>query len=339
MEDVAGREHPGWHQYAPPRGLARLREAILEKVRSENRLPAEADGLLVTAGATGALSAALGALLDPGEEVLVLAPYWPLIPGIVRAWGGEPVEVPFYDRVGTPQEAAQALGPRAGARTVGLYVSTPSNPTGRVLSREILEGIARFARERDLWILSDEVYEAYVYRGQHVSIGELAPERTLTVFSFSKTYAMAGNRVGYLVGPPEAVDRILRVATHTVYCAPAAGQIAALRALERGRSWLEEVRARFQATGEEVARRLGVDPPQGSTFLFLDIRQRLDERGPVGFLEDALEAGLAVAPGSACGRDYAHWIRICYTVVPPADALEAAAILARLLGRAGRPGG
>jgi aspartate/methionine/tyrosine aminotransferase len=333
MEDLAVAEHPGMHRYCETRGIAPLVDAIVEKVRSRNRLPCERESVLVAAGATGALASAISQLTEPGEEVLILAPFWPLIRGIVQAQRATPVEVPFYDRVDSPSAAVEAVEERLGDRSVALYLSTPSNPTARLIPRAWLEALAELARRRDLWLLSDEVYEDFVYQGEHCSIGQFAPERTLSVYSFSKAYGMAGNRVGYLVGPPTAVAEALKVSTHTSYHAPTAGQIAALRALESGGPWLCMAREAYRAAGEQVARILGVPPPEGSCFLFLDVRAHLRERKLLGFLEDCLEDGVVLSPGSSSGQDYPDWVRLCFTAAPPDRAVEAARLLAKRLGR------
>jgi aspartate/methionine/tyrosine aminotransferase len=332
MEDLRESDHPGLHRYSETQGLRAMVDAILEKVRARNGIACERRSVLVTAGATGALGAALGMLAAPGEEVLILAPYWPLIRGIVQAFRATPVEVPFYDRVDSAEAAVEAVRERMTGRTVALYVSTPSNPTGRVLPRAWLEALAELARREDLWLLSDEVYEDYVYRGEHFSIAAAAPERTLTVFSFSKAYGMAGNRTGYLVGPPEAVAAAQKISTHTFYAAPTAGQVAGLRALREGAPWVARARACYREVGDEAARALGLAPPEGSTFLFLDVREHLDERGVWGFLEDCLADGVALAPGPSCGSDYATWVRLCYTAAPPDVVRGAVARLAARLG-------
>jgi N-succinyldiaminopimelate aminotransferase len=332
MEDLASEAHPGLHRYADTQGVAPLVEAVVEKLGARNGIACEREQVLVTGGATGGLAAAVGACVAPGEEVLILAPYWPLIRGIVQSWRAEPVEVPFFDRVDSPEAAVAAVRARASERTVALYVSTPSNPTGRVIPGDQLEALADWARREGLWILSDEVYEDYVYEGEHVSIGRFAPERTLSVFSFSKAYAMAGNRVGYLAGPADAVAAARKVATHTVYHPPTAGQVAALAALEGGDAWLERARDSHRAAGREAARALGLPPPEGGTFLFLDVGPRLDERGLWGFLEDCLEDGILLAPGASCGVDYADWVRLCFTAAPPEAIATAVGRLAKRLG-------
>jgi N-succinyldiaminopimelate aminotransferase len=333
MEDLTVAGHPGMHRYCATGGNPALVDAIVEKVRSRNRLPCERESVLIAAGATGALASAISPLVEPGEEILILAPFWPLIRGIVQAQRAKPVEVPFYDRVDSASVAVEAVEERLGERSVALYLSTPSNPTARLIPGAWLEALAELARRRDLWLISDEVYEDFVYGGEHCSIGQFAPERTLSVYSFSKSYGMAGNRVGYLVGPPAAVAEALKVATHTYYHAPTAGQIAALRALEGGGTWLREAREAYRVVGGEVAGILGVPPPQGSCFFFLDVGAHLHERKLLGFLEDCLEDGVVLSPGSSSGADYRDWVRLCFTAVPPDRTIEAAHLLAKRLGR------
>ena len=201
MEALRVAEHPGMHRYCETAGLPPLLEALVEKLRARNRLAVGREDVLVTAGATSGISCAVAALTDPGEEVLILAPFWPLVRGIVRSQRAVPVEVPFFDRVHSAGDAVAAIEERLSPRSVALYFSNPSNPSGRVLPRAWLEALAELARRADLWVISDEVYEDYVYRGEHASFATLAPERTISVFSFSKAYGMAGNRVGYLAAP------------------------------------------------------------------------------------------------------------------------------------------
>jgi N-succinyldiaminopimelate aminotransferase len=334
MEDLSEADHPGLARYVETGGIAALVDATLSKLRERNGLAVERAGLLVTAGATSGLACAVSALCDPGEEVLILAPFWPLIRGIVRSQRATPVEVPFFDRVHTLDAALAALDARRTSRTVALYFSNPSNPSGRVLPPEWLEGFAAWARRHDLWILSDEVYEEFVYAGAHVSTARFAPERTVSAFSFSKSYGMAGNRVGYLAGPPAVIVEAHKVSVHSAYHAPTASQLAALRALEGGAEWVKAARESYARVGREAASRLGVASPEGSCFLFVDAAARLDARGLPGFLADCFADGVVLAPGASSGEAYGSFVRLCYTVLPPPDALEGVARLARRLGRA-----
>jgi N-succinyldiaminopimelate aminotransferase len=331
MEDLSVEQYPGMHRYVDTRGVPELVDALVEKVRARNQLSCERENILVCAGATGALSCAVGATLRPGDEVLILAPFWPLIRGIVQSFGGVPVEVPFYDRVDSAESAVEAVRERLSSATVALYVSTPSNPTGRVLPESWLVALAEFAQAENLWLLSDEVYEDFVYTGSHFSMGRVAPERTISVYSFSKAFGMAGNRTGYLVGPREAADEARKLVTHTFYSAPTAGQLAGLRALEGGAGWIEHARNSYHAVSQRAASTLNVPEPEGSTFFFIDVSSQLDERGIQGFLEDCFEDGVMVAPGQSSGQAYAGWIRLCYTALPPEQVSEALALLAARL--------
>ena len=164
-------------------------------------------------------------------------------------------------------------------------------------------------------------------------MGRFAPERTVSVYSFSKSYAMAGQRVGYVAGPRVAIENARKLGTHIYYHAPTIAQHTALAALEGGADWLEAAHAQDREVGRAAAERLGLPAPEGSTFLFLDVRDRLDDRGVPGLLEDCFAEGVLVAPGASCGRDYADWIRLNYTAAPGDQVLEAADRLARVLAR------
>jgi N-succinyldiaminopimelate aminotransferase len=333
MQDLREDDFPGLHRYTETGGMPRLVDAVAQKLRERNRLAVERAELLVTAGATSGLACAVAALCDPGEEVLILAPFWPLIRGIVRSQRATPVEVPFFDRVASIDAALAALDARVSARSVALYFSNPSNPSGRLLAPDWLEALAGWARRHDLWILSDEVYEEFVYRGEHVSTARFAAERTLSAFSFSKSYGMAGNRVGYLAGPAALIAEVHKVSLHSAYHAPTAAQLAALRALEGGAEWVKSARESYAQVGREAAALLGLPAPEGSCFLFVNAARRIDARGLAGFLADCFADGVVVAPGASSGEAYASFVRLCYTVLPPEAALEGVARLARRLGR------
>ncbi len=259
MEDLREADFPGLHRYGPTGGIAALADAIVQKLGEKNRLAVARDQVLVTAGATSGLACAVAALCDPGEEVLICAPFWPLIRGIVRAQHATPVEVPFFDRVASSAEALAALDAKRTGRTVALYFSNPSNPTGRVLPPDQVEALATWARRHDLWILSDEVYDEFVYCAEHASTARFAPERTLSAFSFSKSYGMAGNRAGYLVGPAAVIAEAHKVSVHSAYHAPTAAQLAALRALEGGADWVKNARESYAQVGREAAALLGLE--------------------------------------------------------------------------------
>lgn len=335
MEDLHEEDYPDLNRYTEPRGLPSLVDAFLDRRRARTGEVLERRNVVVTGGATSGLFDTVAALVSPGDEVLLLAPYWPLVAGIVRILGATPVPVPFFDRVEGAADAIALLDAARTARTVALYVNSPNNPTGRVLPPPVVEAITGWARGRDLWILADEVYEDCLFRGEHLPPGLLAPERTVSHYSFSKAYGMAGFRCGISTGPAAVADQMLKVHTHTVYSTQTASQVAALRALgPDGDAWQENARASYRETAERAASRLGVAPPDGSTFLFVDVARHLDERGLEGFLERCAARGLFAAPGPSFGPFPTH-LRVCFTSVPPDVALRGLDILANLVGRDG----
>ena len=333
LQDFTVDEHPGMHRYAPPQGLKELIDAVVDRSRGRTGLPVESEDVLVSAGATGGLGAVAGAILEPGDEVLILAPYWPLISGIVRSFRGRPVAVPFVGEVDSPESSVEAVERYLTDRTVALYISTPNNPTGRVIPPPWIEALVDWSGRHDLWLLFDEVYEDVLFDGEHCYGRPFAPDRSFSAHSFSKAYGMAGNRCGYVVGPASVMGDLRKVSTHTFYSTPTASQMAGARAL-RGQadSWQASALAQYRDLGYRAADRLGVDRPDGSTFLFLDVSERLDHRGLMGFLEDCVDRGLFLAPGPSFGPYPTH-VRLCFTSAEPEIVERGVGVLADLLGR------
>ena len=334
MEDLTVERHPGMHRYAQPQGLPPLVEALARRHGERTGVATEPAQILVAAGATGALGAVCGAVLEPGEEVLLLAPYWPLISGIVQAARGVPVAVPFFgEGTDDPRAAVERVRGHLTERTVAVYWNSPNNPTGRAIPSAALEALVAWAAAENLWILADEVYEECVFRGEHRYAASLEPERTFSVHSFSKAYGMAGNRCGWVVGPPDTMDQVRKVSTHAFYSTPTASQLAALAAVSGpGEAWAARARGLYRELGDEAAETLGLEPPDGSTFLFLDVAHHLDDRGLEGFLEACVDRGLFLAPGPSFGPYPTH-VRVCYTAAPPDVIERGIGVLAEVLGR------
>lgn len=330
MEELRSEAGSELHRYAPPAGLPRLIDALVERHQNRGER-VDRDQVLVAAGATGALAAVMGALLEPQEEVLILAPYWPLIEGIVRSFRGVPVVVPFLGEVHSALEAREAVAAKTSNRTAVLYISSPNNPTGKVIPPAWIEGLVEWARERNLWVVSDEVYEDYVYEGKALACRPLAPERSFSVHSFSKAFGMAGYRCGYVTGPATVMPAVAKLATHTFYSTPTPAQVAAQRALEpAGQGWLEEARKRYREIGNRAADRLKVARPEGGTFLFIDVSRALDGEDLSGFLERCADEGVFLAPGPSFGPYPAH-VRLCFTAALPEVTLRGVERLASLL--------
>jgi aspartate/methionine/tyrosine aminotransferase len=330
---------PALYRYGAITGLDALKRALAEHLAARDRGPAGIDPgrhVLVAAGATHAIYCGLRAALDPGDEVLVVAPYWPLAVGVVRAAGAVPVEVPLTDRLyAEPSlDPAAVLAQAMTPRTRAVYIISPNNPDGYVFGPEQLEAIARLAVARDLWVLSDEVYADYVYEGRHASIARLPgmAERTLSAFSLSKSHALAGARVGFLVAPERVVSLARRVATHTVFNVPVIAQRVALAALEGGDDWMGGARSAYRKVRDATLAALAgsgvrAPAPHGGSYVFIDFAPVLGDRPLKELLERAIDAGVLLAPGDGCGEAYGRWARLCFTSVPP-ERLEVG--LARL---------
>lgn len=335
LERIDWAQVPEIYRYSHPFGLSELLEAVAEKLRRKNGIAAEAEWVQITCGATHALFCAAHTVLDPGDEVLVLAPFWPLIPGVLGAAGARAVQVPCFDRLyRDPALDLRALLEACRTpKTRAIYFSNPNNPDGKVLEPHHLEALAEFCRDRDLWALADEVYEDYLYDGRtHRSLAALPgmAERTVTAFSFSKSYAMAGQRLGYAVGAPEVMRCLRRVCNHSVYNVSASMQYAALQALRHGDSFLEESRRLY-----DIARRVMVEGlsgrvpvPEGGAYVFLELGS---EAAMWDLVHRALDRGVVLAPGEAFGEEYRHCVRICFTALPEEGIRRAAAILRELL--------
>ncbi|HZY02879.1 MAG TPA: pyridoxal phosphate-dependent aminotransferase [Anaeromyxobacteraceae bacterium] len=335
-EAQRGQDHPRLHNYSPVQGEPVLLDAIQARLASRFGERMERDAIQVMVGATCGLAVVVDTILDPGDEVIVLAPYWPLIRGIVASRGAVPVEVPFFDRLGTPGFDPEAAVARAiGPRTAALYLNTPNNPTGRVLADETVDALGGLARRHGLWIVTDDVYEdlCYVEPSPPAWTRPALRDRTIANHSLSKSYAMAGARVGYTHGPPAVMQAIRGVQTFKTYCAPRPFQLAAARVLAEGDAWLAETRARYAEAGRRAAEALGLPAPQAGSFLFFDAsRWFRPGEGLAGFLERCAEAGVLLTPGPAAGAAYETWVRLCYTAVSPEDLGEALARLRGVLG-------
>lgn len=321
---------PRLHNYAPVQGEPELLQAIIGKVQRRSGVTLDSENVQVMAGATGAMGVICNALFDAGDEVIIPAPFWPLIRGAVRARGGIAVEVPLFTRLTEPGfDPVATLESAITPRTCAIYLNAPHNPTGRVLSEQALAGIAQLADEHNLWIISDEVYED-VWFGDTPPMSTFArPDmaaRTIATHSVSKAYGLAGARVGYTHGPREVMQVIRGVQTFYSYCAPRPMQFGAAQALAKGDAWLATMRETYGRAARAAAHALEIPEPEGGTFLFFDMKPFM--RGAdtlTDVLERCLDAGVMLTPGTACGTDFGSWARLCFTSVTEPelhDALE-----------------
>ena len=268
--------------YLPTTGVPRLRELLTEKIRTRNAVPiGSPDEVVPTNGGTHGIWAVMHALFEPGDEMVVSDPEWPATMAIAIAAGAKPVPVRLHESLGFRwdlDELERALTPK----TKAIYVNSPNNPTGGVLTRADLERIAAMAEERDLWILSDEAYEDIIYKGEHVSIASMPGmyERTIPIYTFSKSYAMTGLRLGYFAINDETLRaRAIKVVAYTTSNVNSVTQYGGIGALEGPQDYVQrfrdELKARrdlFYAGLADAAHGiLSGSPPDGAFYAFVRI--------------------------------------------------------------------
>jgi aspartate/methionine/tyrosine aminotransferase len=330
--------HPGFHRYCDTFGVAALRDALVEKLRNDNHLDVTRNNVLVTAGATNALSAIVQSLVDDGDDVLLLSPFWPFFRGMVKMAGGNAVEVPLYTALyGAPQMDVRSLLERAlTPRTVAVYLNTPNNPSGKVLTRGQIETVAAFAREHALWLISDEAYDGMTFDGrEHVSPASLpgAAERTIAVYTFSKVYMFAGLRLGYAVADEEVIRTVNKAMVHQLYSPSTLAQQMMVDAVRTRAAWSRAFVDDCARIRDEVAAALRVDAPlpDGAYYFFFPAGAYLRGRSYDGVIEALLDAGVSVAPGGDFGADFGEWIRVCFAGESPQRVLEGVQRLNRVL--------
>jgi len=323
LDRVATRMPREQYGYVNPNGLEELRAAVAERCAREGLPGLDANHVHVTAGGSNALYVTVATWVQPGDEVLVCAPFWPMIKGMVQAVGGVPIEVPFYPAVRRGEDLCTLLGRYVTPRTVAVYVTNPNNPCGTVLQPAQVQEVANFAQAHGLWVIADEAYHHYVYEGsRHVFLASLPgmSERTATIFTVSKSYALAGTRVGFIVGSPKWLDVARRVFTHAVYNVPMFSQLTALAAIEEGEPWIEETRAIYATAADTVRRTRDAEfgPAQGGGYVFADLAGDLAGKPAMAYLLELLREGVCISPGDAFGSEFGNHVRVCFTSVPQA---------------------
>ncbi|MEQ1792854.1 MAG: pyridoxal phosphate-dependent aminotransferase [Nitrospira sp.] len=310
--------------YTENAGLRALRDAIVSKLARRNHIEADADSIFVTPGATYGVAVTLGCLINPGDEVLVPDPGYPNFAAAVRHYGGV---VKFYtlrEEMGFCPDLTE-LEALISPATKVMIVNSPGNPTGAVIDAGLMEQLVQLTRDRGLWLLSDEVYETYVYGCRHVSpMSYSGSDHVVGLYSFSKSYNITGLRVGYVVTRHPALRRALLNAQELyISCAPSISQMAALQALTAGDAYLDAMRTAYQQKRDLVMRALGPYAgrcPDGAFYLLVNI-------GFTGLHSDDFadrllrDQHVVVAPGATFGPTSDKYIRIAFT--PGADKLQA----------------
>ena len=293
--------------YTPNCGVPALREALAEKFKRENQIDCTPADIMVTSGASEALFLAIAALVDRGEEVLVGDPSFLSYAELARLVGARPVSVPLDENLRMTPEAIQE---RITDKTRMIIINSPSNPTGSVQTKEQMKAIAEIADDEDIALLSDEVYEHFIYRGEHVSPARFS-DNVITVNAVSKTYAMTGWRLGYLAAPCGAIEQLLKIHQYVQACASSISQAAALEAVSGPQDCVRQMRDEFMSRRDLLVagfRDMGVAlaEPDGAFYLFPRV-------GDGDLVSTKLaQGGVITVPGSAFGKGGREHIRISY---------------------------
>ncbi|MBB1245351.1 pyridoxal phosphate-dependent aminotransferase [Streptomyces durbertensis] len=339
---------PRFHRYTPAGGLPELKQAIAAKTLRDSGWAVEPANVLVTNGGKQAIYEAFAAILDPGDEVIVPAPYWTTYPESIRLAGGVPVPVVADETTGYRVSVEQLEAARTERTKVVLFVS-PSNPTGAVYSKAQVEAVGRWAAEHGLWVLTDEIYEHLVYgEAEFHSLPVVVPEiadRCIVVNGVAKTYAMTGWRVGWVIGPKDVVKAATNLQSHATSNVSNVAQAAALAAVSGDLEAVAKMREAFDRRRRTIVRMLneinGVEcpEPEGAFYAYPSVKALLGKeirgRRPQSSVELAElileEVEVAVVPGEAFGTP--GYLRLSYALGDE-DLAEGVARIQKLLAEA-----
>jgi aspartate/methionine/tyrosine aminotransferase len=346
---VAAAKDPANHRYTPAAGLPALREAIAAKTLRDSGYEVAPSSVLVTNGGKQAVYQAFAAVVDPGDEVLLPAPYWTTYPEAVRLAGGVPVEVfagVEQDYLVTVEQLEAARTPR----TKVLLFCSPSNPTGSVYSPEQTAAIGRWALEHGIWVLTDEIYEHLTYdHSVFTPIVRVVPEladTTIVLNGVAKTYAMTGWRVGWMIGPKDVIEAATNLQSHLTSNVANVSQRAAIAAVSGDLAAVEEMRFAFDRRRRTIVEMLGqIDgvtcpAPQGAFYVYPSVEGVLGRtiRGVTPRTSAELaalildEVEVAVVPGEAFGPS--GYLRLSYALADD-DLVEGVGRIQKLLSEAG----
>ncbi|MBI3949493.1 MAG: aminotransferase class I/II-fold pyridoxal phosphate-dependent enzyme [Acidobacteria bacterium] len=314
-------------RYAPSSGIPELLDLIMEKVRTKNRIPAEPGHAIVVSGGLHGLFGAFLSAVNPGDEVLLLSPYWTPIRDLITVAGGQQV------LVNTFQARGEALRPileqHVTERTRVIYFNSPTNPTGQVYTRAEVETMADFARTHNLAVIADEAYEDILFDGDHISIASLPGmlERTLTVYTLSKSFAMTGWRIGYVIAMEPWMTGLGKITLNSINGVSTPTQWAAVAALQLGPEYFEEIRQGYRQRRDLLIDGLQsagfeCEMPAGTFYAFPQVDKILDGDSWQASNQLLEKARISSVPGVVFGPDGEGRLRLCFST--SIETIEAA---------------
>jgi len=326
IDAAAEAAKKGFTHYPPVNGFFDLRQAICKYWKDKYQLDTEPDEVIIGAGATQAIFMLLEALIDPGDEVIVPDPcFTPYLQSIEYVYG-KPVCVPCVEE-NNFNMTAESLEKYITPKTKVVMLNSPNNPTGAVISKEEAIKIAEVIKKHDLILFSDEVYEAFLFEGEHVCMATLPgmKERTFTIGGFSKTYAMCGWRVGYAIGPKKVIDMAKIINIGTTMCMNSVSQKAALHAIqncgESSRKMVEDYKKRIDFAYEKINSIQGLSciKPKGAFYMFVNIKDTGMKSMEFG-MKMLEKAKVITIPGISFGANSDDYVRISCTI--PIEQME-----------------
>ncbi len=299
----SGRTH-----YSPSQGIPELREAIAAKLKKDNGIDATAKEIIVTPGAKHAIFETCFSILNEGDEAILLEPAWVSYDACIKMSGAKTKWVKSNEDGSIPDDFSKYIN----KKTRLIILNSPNNPSGAVLSKKDIELVADLAKDHNIYVLSDEIYEKIIYDIKHYSIGSIIPEQTITVNGFSKAYAMAGWRIGYVTAPKPILNNLLKVQQHTVSSPTTFAQYGAVAAMDGPQDCVEQMRLQFRERRNVVVKGLkemGLQclTPKGAFYAWPKVEGNSEK-----IAEELLENGVGMTPGSAFGSGCNDHLRMSY---------------------------
>lgn len=295
--------------YTPNKGIIELREAISCKLGDENKIEADPESIIVTVGASEALHISLQALINSGDEVLIPDPGFLSYDPCVKLAEGKMIPVGLNEENEFRMTADDVLE-KVSEKTKAIILNSPANPTGSIMKKEDIRGIAEIADDHNIFLISDEIYEKIIYEGKHHSPRKYT-ENAITINGFSKTYAMTGFRIGYVAAKPEVIEEMLKIHQYNAACASSLSQMAGLEALTGPQDCVNEMLTEFKRRRDLVVKRLNkmgirIKAPKGAFYVFPKVPNSQE------FVNEAIKKGVIIVNGSSFGKCGEGHFRISY---------------------------
>ena len=299
----------GFTHYTSNKGIPELRKSISCKLADENKIDTDPESIIVTVGASEALHISLQALVNAGDEVLIPDPGFLSYDPCIKLAEGNIVPVGLKEENEFRMTADDVLN-NITSKTKAVILNSPANPTGSVMHKENIKGIAEIAEDHNIYLISDEIYEKIIYEGTHHSPGRYT-ENAVTINGFSKTYAMTGFRIGYVTARPDIIEEMLKIHQYNAACASSLSQIAAQEALTGSQDSVDEMLSEFRRRRDLVVNRLNemgieIKAPGGAFYVFPEVHDSVE------FVNEAIKKGVIIVNGSGFGKCGEGHFRISY---------------------------